>query len=41
MDVGFDRLDFSLEAFDERLEINTDGFSGGDGATMGVKRGGP
>jgi hypothetical protein len=36
LDVGFDRLDLRVEAFEERLEINVDGLGGGGGATIGV-----
>jgi hypothetical protein len=36
LDVGFDRLDLRIEAFDERLEIRVDGLGGGGGATIGV-----
>jgi hypothetical protein len=36
LDVGFDRADLRLEAFDERVEIRADGLGGGGGATIGV-----
>jgi hypothetical protein len=35
-DIGFDRLDLRLEAFDERVEIRADGLGGGGGAPIGV-----
>ena len=34
LDVGFDRVDLRLEAFDERVEIRADGLGGGGGATL-------
>ena len=36
VDIGFDRLDLRVEAFDERLEISVDGLGGGGGAPIGV-----
>jgi hypothetical protein len=34
LDVGFDRLDLRIEAFDERLEIRVDGLGGGAGRRL-------
>jgi hypothetical protein len=34
LDVGFDRVELRLEAFDERVEIRADGLGGGGGATL-------